>query len=407
MTRTGICRDGQLEIGRRAALLGLGASFTLGRARRALGAGAGGGAGANPLFVVLNVRGGLDGLSVVAPYGDPNLAALRAQIMAPPVGQPGGMLYLDGFFGLHPAMPNLHAMFAAKEALMVHAVGNIRLTRSHFEGQDYLQSGAPRLLTTGWLDQVMGMVAARGGALPAGISMGQMTPLLATGPTLAGSWGPAPFRQMSNPFATGLASLMQADPLLGPVYALAFADRGVWNGLARGGMPQGLSALQNLAWMAGTAMALPTGPTIATIATESVDTHTDQVDRLGTALADLDGALLTLKTALGAAWANTVVMTMTEFGRTAAPNGDAKGGTDHGTAFCVLLAGGAVAGGQVVADWPGLGASQLYEGRDLAPTIDVRAIAMAILAQHVGIPLSAMPTVFPGNAVTPLGGLLH
>jgi uncharacterized protein (DUF1501 family) len=130
------------------------------------------------------------------------------------------------------------------------------------------------------------------------------------------------------------------------------------------------------------------------------------VTRLTTALTDLDNALLLLKTALGTAWANTVVMTVTEFGRTAAANGNASLGTDHGTAFAVLLAGGAVAGGQVIASWPGLSASQLYEGRDLAPTIDIRSVAMGIMQPHLGLSSAAMASIFPGVSVGAMTGLV-
>ncbi len=407
MTRQQICKAGQLEIGRRGALLGLGASLAVGKARVAFGASSGAANSAAPLFVVINIRGGLDGLSLAAPYGDPNLANLRGQIMSPPVGQKGGMLPLDGFFGLHPAMPQLHAMYTAKQALFVHAVGNIAYTRSHFEGQDYLQGGAAQLLTTGWLDRVLGMMPGRGGIMPAGLSMAVATPLLVAGPTQVAGWSADPLPKMNNQFVADLTTLLQGDSLLGPVYSVALADRSVWDGVLGSAFRGSLSGrLQTLCWAAGKVMATPTGPTIATVQTDSLDTHSDQVSRLHQGLGELDGALAALKTGLGAAWANTVVMTITEFGRTAYANGGPKCGTDHGTGFCVILAGGAVAGGRVVADWPGLGASQLYQGRDLAPTTDVRAIAMAVLEQHVGLPPSAMQTIFPGNTVAPLGGLL-
>jgi uncharacterized protein (DUF1501 family) len=396
------CVEGRFLLNRRSALFGLGAALTFGRmpiARAQV-------AGSAPRLIVIDAMGGLDGLSVVAPYGDPNLAPLRAQIMAPAVGKRGGMLDLGGFFGLHPAMTNLHAMYKSGEAAMVHAVGNAGLTRSHFEGQDYLQSGAPEILSSGWLNRVMGLIPGSG-TMQSGIALSNCDPLLVRGSTVTAGWAPDPFLQTSAQTAADLANLLAPDMLLGPAYQIAFQDRAAFNTVLQADpMPAGLSNLQQLAWAAGQFLASPTGPTIAAIQTPSYDTHDNQVVRLNADLADLDGAFLQLKQSLGAAWSSTVVMTMTEFGRTAAANGGKTSGTDHGTGFAVLLAGGAVAGGQVYGTWPGLSASALYDGRDLAPTTDIRSIAMGILQQHLGLPASAMGTIFPGASLQPMNGLV-
>jgi uncharacterized protein (DUF1501 family) len=397
-----LCMADRVRIGRRSLLLGLGASLAVGRPSLAQS-----GASGAPRLVIINTRGGLDGLSLVAPYGDKNLAPLRAQIMAPPVGTAGGMFDLGGFFGLHPAMPSLYAMYQAGEAAMVHAVGNIVITRSHFDGQDCLQSGAAELLTSGWLNRVMGAVGSQPG-MQSVISMAACQPLITQGANISAGWSPGSLGFSSTPFITSLTQLLQNDALLGPAYRDGYQDRALFSTmLKQPPMPSGLSGLQELAWAAGDFLASANGPRIAAIQTESFDTHCYQVARMNTGLADLDGALACLKTALGSAWAQTVVMTMTEFGRTAAANGNASCGTDHGTAFAVILAGGAVAGGKVLATWPGLAANQLYQGRDLAPTVDVRSIAVGILQQHMGIPASALQTVFPGAAVTPMTGLVN
>jgi uncharacterized protein (DUF1501 family) len=381
-------------------MLGLGSALAMGAPAPARAASGG------AKFVVFNLRGGLDGLACVAPYGDRNLAPLRSALMAPAVGMPGGMLDLGGFFGLHPAMPNLHAMYMAGEAAMVHAVGNIELTRSHFDGQDCLQSGAEALLTSGWLNRAMAIVPGSG-SMQSGIAMASCQPLMVQGRTITAGWAPDHLPEAGSGFVSTLTSLLAGDPLLGPAYAAGYQDRGVFDAALKASpMPAGLTALQQLAWAAGTFLALPNGPTIAAIETDSFDTHAFQVTRLTTALTDLDNALLLLKTALGTAWANTVVMTVTEFGRTAAANGNASLGTDHGTAFAVLLAGGAVAGGQVIASWPGLSASQLYEGRDLAPTIDIRSVAMGIMQPHLGLSSAAMASIFPGVSVGAMTGLV-
>jgi uncharacterized protein (DUF1501 family) len=386
---------------RRNTLLGLGTAMAFANIPLARAA------TASPArLVVIDAVGGLDGLAMIAPYGDPNLARLRASLMAPAVGTPGGMLDLGGFYGLHPAMVNLHAMFCAGEAAMVHAVGNAGLTRSHFEGQDYLQSGAPQLLSSGWLNRVLALLPASA-ALQSGISLSVQTPLLMQGPTIAAGWAPSAFPQMSAQTASALAAQMAADPLLGPAYATGFQGRKAINGaLQANAMPSGLSALQQLGWAAGSFLAMPNGPQVACLQTQNFDTHYNQAAFLNTNLADLDGTLLALKTSLGATWANTVVMTITEFGRTAAANGSSVAGTDHGTAFAVILAGGAVQGGKVYGTWPGLSATQLYEGRDLAPTTDVRSIALGVLEKHMKLSASAMPGIFPGTSLQAMTGLV-
>jgi uncharacterized protein (DUF1501 family) len=396
------CCEGRFSLRRRTALFGLGAAMAMGSIRMARAA------TASPArLIVINTLGGLDGLSMVAPYGDPKLAALRASIMAPAVGKPGGMLDLGGFFGLHPAMPNLHAMFTTGEAAFVHAVGNAAYSRSHFESQDYLQSGAPELLTSGWLNRTMGMVAGNG-TMQSGISVGTEQGLLTQGPTIAAGWAPDPFWALGSQTAASLQAMLAPDPLLGPAYAAAFEDSAMFNAvLGAAPIPAGLSTLQQNAWAAGSFLAAPNGPRIAAIDADGFDTHDNQVTRLNAGLADLDAALLILKTRLGATWANTVVMTITEFGRTAASNGNAStGGTDHGTAFAMLLAGGAVSGGKVLGTWPGLASAQLYQGRDLMPTTDFRAIAMGILGQHMGLSGGALASVFPSAGLQAVTGLV-
>ncbi len=404
-THAHTCCEGNFKLRRRTALFGMGAAMAMSHIRLARAAGT---ATGNGRLVVINIQGGLDGLAMVAPYGDPNLAKLRAALMAPGVGTQGGMLDLGGFFGLHPAMPNLHAMFAAGQASMIHAVGNAGLTRSHFEGQDYLQSGAPELLTSGWLNRAMGMVAGIG-TTQSGIAVGAMQGLLAQGPTIAAGWAPDPFWQLSPQTVTDLQTMLAPDPLLGPAYTAAFQDSAMFTSVLNAApIPQGLSTLQQSAWAAGSFLAVPNGPRIAAIEAPGYDTHDNQVIRLNAGLSDLDGALQILKTQLGAEWANTVVMTMTEFGRTAAANGNFQaGGTDHGTAFAVVLAGGAVNGGRVLGTWPGLSATQLYQGRDLAPTSDIRSIGMGILGQHMGLSGSALASVFPAAGVQAMTGLVN
>ena len=403
------CPGGHLPLTRRAALLGLAVSGVIGRSSIAF-AGNGQGTQSPARLVVINTMGGLDGLSAVAPYGDPYLAKLRAPIMAPPVGTPGGMLDLGGFYGLHPALPNLHAMYQAGEALAVHAVGIQGGSRSHFESQDYLQGGATALLTSGWLDRAASLL---GGTTQSGLAQAIMidsqSPLLLRGSYMAASWAPSYYPVPPPALASSVRQMSSADPVLGPAFSAGLSNSTWINATLKAAQSrQGLSPLATLAATAGDLLAANGGPTIAAIASDSFDTHFDQVNRLNTGLAQLDGALLALKTALGSAWANTVVLTMTEFGRTAYCNSGVDGGTDHGTAFALFLAGGAVSGGKIVATWPGLSPSQLFQGRDLAPTVDFRAVAATILQDHMGLSPSAMATVFPGaGSLSAVGGLLH
>jgi uncharacterized protein (DUF1501 family) len=203
------------------------------------------------------------------------------------------------------------------------------------------------------------------------------------------------------------ASSNDAD--LSAAYTIAYQDIGVFDTILKNaGLGGGDTNLVHLAKVAGLCVAASNGPQVAVIESESVDTHYDQLGRQPALFLDIDNAFAALKQALGGAWANTVVMTITEFGRTAYENGTQ--GTDHGTGFAVFLAGGAVAGNQVVVNkaWPGLGQSQLYQGRDLAPTCDFRQVAMSVLADHMGLSSAALQTVFPNNGgLTPLQGLVQ
>ena len=392
-----------ITVTRRAGLLGLGTTLALGRQSLALAA-----APTAKRLVVINIKGGLDGLSFVAPYGDPYLAKLRAPLLAGAVGTPGGMFDLGGFYGLHPAMPNLHAMFTAGQAMFVHAVMNCAATRSHFDGQDYLQSGAATLLGSGWLNRASALVTPSGSGLPAAIAVDTMTPLLLQGPTATAGWAPGGSAAFSPSRAAAILAASRGDAVLGPATSAAFADAAALGqiGAAWPAAPGSLPSLALLARSAGEFLAAGNGPRIAALETPTIDTHADQVEALTGGLSALDQALAQLQSTLGAAWSQTVVITITEFGRTAAMNG--TNGTDHGTGFAMLLAGGAVAGGRVLSQWPGLSPSNLYQGRDLAGTVDVRSVLMGVLQQHLGISSAGLATVFPGaGGISPVGGVIR
>lgn len=386
---------------RRAALLGLATSLTFGRASLALAA-----APTQSRLVVVLLRGAMDGLAVVSPHGDPDHAAIRAGLLPMPVGEDGGPRDLGGFYGLHPALAEMHAMYTQGELLILHAISGHYRTRSHFDGQDYLESGAERRLDSGWLNRAVSLMPGprkSGEALAIGVTI----PLLLRGPAPAASWAPSGFAAPAADLYARIAELHQADPVTGPAITMGLRERGMAHAALEGAEPdQNRASFPALAKAAGRLLRAPNGPRIAALDLDGWDTHKSQNDRLPGVLKQLDSGLAALKTALGETWKHTAVLVMTEFGRTVRPNGTQ--GTDHGTASAAFLAGGAVAGGRVLADWPGLSPAKLLDNRDLRPTADLRALAMGILTQHFAVPPSAMASIFPGAiGLTPLPSLIR
>ena len=282
--------------------------------------------------------------------------------------------------------------------------------RSHFDGQDNLENGLPGFAvnSTGWLNRLLA-------ALPAGtpikakgaIEVGR-SPLILRGPAPILGWSPWVFSHLEDPILYLIRSLYkERDPAL-----LSNLDRGLKaDALAEGlNLDAGPDTVLVKSFRgAGRLVAAPTGPRIAVISVDGWDTHISQgfVDgKLPSLLGELDIGLGAFKTAAGSAWAQTVVVMVTEFGRTVRANGDR--GTDHGIATVALLAGGAVKGGKVIADWPGLAPANLYEGRDLRPTTDLRSVFKGVLRDHLGVPQTIIKTtVFPDSGIAPpLNGLI-
>ncbi len=389
-----------MHLSRRRALLGLTATFSLGRTSLALANAPG-----DRRLVVILLRGALDGMAAVVPYGDPDLVRLRPSLVPPQPGQPGGLLDLGGFYGLNPALEGMHGLFKAGELLPVHAVAGSYRSRSHFDAQDYLESGAEQRLDSGWLNRA---VAALPGHRPnEALSVGVNMPLLLRGPAAVGTYAPTAASGMAPDLYARIADLAHDDALLGPVVQEGLTDRGYAAGVLSGVTQTGdRNAVANVAAAAGRLLAAPDGPRVAAMEGGGWDTHAGQMQRLQYPLKQLDAGLVALKGALGPAWDQTAVLIMTEFGRTVRVNG--TGGTDHGTAGCAFVAGGAIAGGRVGGTWPGLAPGKLFEDRDLEPTTDLRTLAMGLLVHHLGVPESAMPAVFPGSGGLSLqGGLLR
>ena len=388
-----------VSLTRRSALLGLTAAFTLGRASMALGA-----APTENRLVICLLRGALDGMSAVQPYGDPDFASLRGELALPGPGTENGVLDLGGFYGLHPSLVNLHAMYAAGQATILHATAGHYRSRSHFEAQDYLESGIDQRLSSGWLNRAVATMPAAGNQDIA-LSLGLSAPLLLRGPARVEAWAPESFGQApAEDFYTRLLRLSAHDPVIGPALAEGLKQRGVVPDGSNGGPKQPQEV--KLAAAAGQLLAAPNGPRVAVLEFGGWDTHAAQIPRLKNQLKQLDDALGALRTSLGDAWGRTAVLAVTEFGRTARINGTK--GTDHGTGGVAFLAGGAVAGGHVRADWPGLGAGRLFEDRDLMPTMDVRSIAKGLLADHLRLTPSGVAQAFPNSGeAAPLRGLLR
>ncbi len=335
-------------------------------------------------FVFIIQRGAADGLSILGPTGDPLHAGLRESFDE---GLQNGTK-LGSFFTLHPALAETAKMYAANQALFVHAVASPYRDRSHFDGQNVLETGGSSAyqLKDGWLNRLLGL-------LPAGdtkaLALSDTVPMALRGTNQVSSYAPSKLAGPSDDLLQRVAALYDPDQQLHALWSEAVATRTMAGGVGANG--------QNGAAMGSVAAKLlagETGARIAMIETNGWDTHSGQQGRLAAQLRNLDGIVGALRAGLGADWANTLVIVATEFGRTARPNG--TGGTDHGEASLAMLLGGAVAGGKVIADWPGLSTAALYEGRDLKPTTDLDALIGGALAQHYGIePARVMRTLFP------------
>jgi uncharacterized protein (DUF1501 family) len=365
----------------------------------------------DPRFVLVILRGAVDGLAVVPPVGDPAYTALRGDIAVGAKGV-GGASPLHGIFALNDAMPNFRRRFQSGEALVVHAAATPYRDRSHFDGQDVLENGTngPRLAETGWLNRAVAALPKGDAVRPVhGLAVSPVVPLVLRGAAPVFTWMPTDLPATGPDTAQRLMDLYShTDRNLANAFS---AGQEIDRMAGGGGRPGGdISAqFRTIAAGAGRLLAQEDGPRIAALSYDGWDTHAKEgpmVGNLDKLLGALDGALEGLAVQLGPVWKDTVVAVVTEFGRTAHVNG--TDGTDHGTATMALLAGGAVRGGRVVADWPGLAPNQLYQARDLRPTTDLRAVLKGVLRDHLGLSERVLATeVFPGSLpVRPLGGLV-
>lgn len=342
--------------------------------------------GENRLVVII-LRGAMDGLSVAAPYGDRNYSALRPKIA---IGPDGGLIDMDGRFGMHPKLAPLAPLWEAGELSFAHAVSTpYRDKRSHFDGQDILEAGTADIASAdnGWINRAL--THMKDTSIDTAYSVGRENMLITTGPNLARSWTPGAKLPLGEDERALLQLIYAKDPLFAEAAASA-ADLTLTSGMLKAEGPKEAEVLAKYA-----AGRLNERARIAAFSIGGWDTHVAQPAALNRPVIRLASAITTLKAELGANWSRTMVIAMTEFGRTARENGSK--GTDHGTGGAALLAGGALRGGRIYADWPGLGDSDLYKGRDLTPTEDVRHYPAWALHAMFGVPKMALERdVFPG-----------
>ena len=346
-------------------------------------------------FVFVLLRGGLDGLGAVPAIGDPDFASARgplANFGVPPLALAGTA------FALHPSLASMHALYQSGELAVVHATGLPYRERSHFDAQQVLESGGskPYELATGWLGRALAAHGNRGG-----LALTTAVPLVLRGSERIDTWAPSVLPEPSPDLVARLEFLYAGDAALGQALTRAKALREQPGMVEAAGNAGGRAAAIGLARKAGELLAAPQGPRVAVLEMGGWDTHANQAapgGALANNLRTLDGSLAALREAMtGAAWKRTVIVVATEFGREVAVNGTQ--GSDHGTGGAAFVLGGAVHGGRVIADWPGLAKAQRYEGRDLRITTDLRALLKGVLADHLHVPTATIErAVFPGSA---------
>ena len=349
-------------------------------------------------LVVLVLRGGMDGLGAVPATGDPDFARARGTARGP-----DGGLALDGTFALHPALAPLAPLWEARQLAVVHAVGTPYRERSHFDGQDVLETGRTEPMTarSGWLNRaLLGIDAEAARAM----ALGRTVPRLLQGDAPVTSADPTREVHPADPFLAQVADLYRHDAAFDGALQDALRAQAMLGRVDVAGRGRARADAGRVSAILGGILADPEGPRVAVAELSGWDTHTGQDGALARQLDALARSLAALAEASGEAWRHTVVCAVSEFGRTVAGNG--TGGTDHGTGGALLLAGGAVRGGRVVTDWPGLRERDLLDGRDLRPTLDVRQVFAGLLRDHLGVPVGHLQReVFP-DAPAALDGLV-
>lgn len=334
-------------------------------------------------LLVIVLRGALDGLHAVVPYGDPGYADRRGSMALKQDSDT--LLALNSDFALHASLGALAPLYKQKEMLVLHATATPYRERSHFDAQNLLETGGtkPHLLSTGWLNRSVMLLRSTQPAL----ALGPNVPMLLRGEGRVTSWSPSNLPEVDDDFMGRVIHMYQNDPPLMQALAAVMDDGG------EGATGRNSKAFTEMMKQAALFMKEPGGARIASIDVEGWDTHVGQVGRLDALFKALAEGILSYRIGMGAAWKQSAILVMTEFGRTVKGNG--TGGTDHGTGSVAFLFGGSVNGGRILGDWPGL--ASLYEDRDLQPANDLRQLLMGTLSGHLGIEEAALASsVFPG-----------
>ncbi len=346
-------------------------------------------------FIFIIQRGAMDGLAAVIPHADPAYVSQRGVLAM----DADGAIRLDGQFALHPSMVEIGKMYSARQALFVHAIASPYRERSHFDGQNVLETGgvAPYAIRDGWLNR---MVTLLPNSKDEAIALAPTVPLALRGVAEVTSYAPSALPEATDDLLASVAQLYEKDAQLHSLWSAAMQAREM------AGSDRGRSDPASVGKLAATFLSKPDGPRIAMIETGGWDTHSAQNPRLAVQFKGLDGLVAALREGLGPAWSQTVVLVATEFGRTVAVNG--TNGTDHGTASVAMLMGGAVRGGRVIADWPGLAKGALQEGRDLRPTASLYALILGVVAESFALDSGYLaPRLFPAvTAIRPMTGLV-
>ena len=357
-------------------------------------------AAADKRFVFIIQRGAADGLGTLAPVGDPAFAGARGALAADFAGAPR----IDGMFALHPALKNVAALYGQRQALFAHAIASPYRDRSHFDGQNVLETGTALAYQAkdGWLNRLLGQLPRDQARA---IAVAVTVPMALRGNNEVASYAPSALPGANDDLIQRVAMLYEGDAQLNGLWREAVDTRKLTSDMGGDGGAGRRNGAATGA-LAAKLLAAPDGARIAMIETTGWDTHAQQRGRLAAQLGGLDAMIAALKQGLGPLWDKTLVLVATEFGRTVAMNG--TGGTDHGTASCAIALGGGVKGGRVLADWPGLAQSALYEGRDLKPTMQLDAFIAGAVAGHFGLdPARLMPALFPGaGGARPIEGLV-
>ncbi|MEO1303191.1 MAG: DUF1501 domain-containing protein [Myxococcota bacterium] len=356
------------------------------------------GAATDRRLIVVFQRGGQDGLHVLPPYRDPEYQRLRPHLAVPPPGEDRGALTINDTFGLHPTLSNIHRAWENGGLLVFPAIASRYRQRSHFDAQNLLEngSGVPFGATDGFLNRALRGMPARPG--PQGFAVGSAIPLILQGKARIRSWAPSTMPDVDRDFLARLLESYQGDPLLHSALSESMRDGPTGEELTRRDTRRVNRGREPVIAARAVAESLRSknGARIAVLEMNGWDTHSGQTPRMERLLAELDAVVATLQSELAEVWDQTLIVTMSEFGRTVAENG--ARGTDHGTAGTSFAIGGAVRSSEVVGDWPGLEAAARYEGRDLFPANSLEALLKTVCVDHLGIaPAFVEREVFPST----------